>query len=322
VTIGAAYQTAHTHAVWANLTTLGRLLTSDRDRLDLIQRLSTNNLAKLAPGQGCATVFTTSIGRITDLVVVLNQGETCLLITGAGRNGLIQNWLRRNVFWNDRFQVENVTETLSHIGVFGVNSTTVVARWWPQAPTLLPYHFLEAGGTLLVRIPRPAGYWIIVPADAINIWIDRLEAQAVIPVSPEAYDALRIEAGVPGTEYELTEQYIPLELGLWDAVSFGKGCYIGQEIIARMESRGKLARMMVHVKLNGPAPVGSLLLDTDGKNTGVLTSVAQISMDEIIGLAVIKSTLAENGSMLRAQTSPPVSVRVVALAGSYEPVYQ
>ena len=83
----------------------------------------------------------------------------------------------------------------------------------------------------------------------------------LICVRPECdrdlYDLLRIESGIPEIDHEISDEYIPLEANLWGDVSFSKGCYIGQEIIARMESRGKLAKMLVGVESASPLMAGT-----------------------------------------------------------------
>ncbi|MBI5929123.1 MAG: glycine cleavage system protein T [Chloroflexi bacterium] len=328
---------AHTHAIWADLSDLGRVICTDRDRLDLIHRLSTNDTLKLQVGEGCSTVFTTAIGRLVDWVVVLNRGEQALMITSRGKTDQIRGWLQRNVFFNDRFQSKNVGQELGQIGIFGAYSAELVSHWWAGAETLPRYHFLEASldeqkpadKTLLVRVPGLAGdgFWVIGTPGTLESFKLQLAEHQVIEANAEAIEALRIEAGLPESGHELTDDYIPLELGLWDAVSFHKGCYIGQEIIARMESRGKLAKMLVKVEIEAPVPVGSILNDPAGKNAGTLTSVASMpsinGQTKQIGLAVVKSAHASPDTSLNItlENGTNVAVKILELAGVYSPVH-
>lgn len=309
-----AYQTAHDHAIWIDLSALGRLITTDRDRLDLLHRLSTNDLNSLETGTGCVTILTTAVGRIIDRLVVLNRGEEALIVTGFDRGAMVEGWIRRNIFWNDRIQIENSGQALKHIGVFGSRAASILSEWWAVAATLPLYHLIE-NPALLVRVHGLVGdgFWIIGPSDFIKDLTTQLEAKGVMAASRADYDALRINAGLPEVEHELTENYIPLEIGLWDAVSFNKGCYIGQEIIARMESRGKLAKMLVKVELDIPLPAGTTLLSTEGKTVGTLTSVATLE-NKVIGLAVVKTALAEAGQQLKAADT---TVSIIAHAGTY-----
>jgi aminomethyltransferase len=112
-----------------------------------------------------------------------------------------------------------------------------------------------------------------------------------------AYNALRIRAGQPATGRELSKDYLPLEAGLWDEVSFTKGCYTGQEIIARMESRGRLAKTIVKLKLSKwiEAPKD---LYFEGKPAGTLSSSVITPDDEILGIGFVKVSLAIPGQAL------------------------
>lgn len=295
--------------IWVEFTeAYGRLRLTDRDRLDLLHRLSTNDLLKLQVGQGCLTVLTTPIARIIDCLVVLNQGEEVLVI--ANRTAVVENWLRRNIFWNDRLKVENISDQLRHIGVWGTEGIENIP------PDLPLYHcHLTDDGLLVVRVAAE-GYWLIGKFALIDKWIAQLESQGVQTGSLADYDRLRIEVGLPSIDHELTEDYIPLELGLWNAVSFSKGCYTGQEIIARMESRGKLANMLVKVTLDHTSTAGMILHTPEGKTAGTLTSVATRPDGQVIGLAVIKAALAESGQTLLTEQATPV--HIIGLAGVYQ----
>jgi folate-binding protein YgfZ len=110
-----------------------------------------------------------------------------------------------------------------------------------------------------------------------------------------------VEAGHGAFGRELSEEYIPLETGLWDAISFNKGCYVGQEIIARMESRGRLAKQLCGLRLPEGLPDGLALpakLDAAGKEAGDLTSVVESPRHGLIGLAYVRSAHAEPGGRL------------------------
>lgn len=295
--------------IWVEFTeAYGRLRLTDRDRLDLLHRLSTNDLLKLQVGQGCLTVLTTPIARIIDCLVVLNQGEEVLVI--ANRTAVVENWLRRNIFWNDRLKVENISDRLRHIGVWGVGGIENIP------PDLPLYHsHLTDDGLLVVRVAAEV-YWLMGEFALINKWIAHLESQGIQAGSLADYDRLRIEIGLPSIDHELTEDYIPLELGLWNAVSFSKGCYTGQEIIARMESRGKLANMLVKVTLDHTSTAGTILHTPEGKTAGTLTSVATRPDGQVIGLAVVKAALAESGQTLLTEQAIPV--HIIGLVGEYQ----
>jgi aminomethyltransferase len=318
-------------AIWVDLSAMGRLEASERDRLDLPNRLSTNKIDHLAEGQGLATIFTTAIGRVIDRVVVLNHGQKALYITGANRAERVSQWLNRNVFFNDEFQLRDLSEVWSQIGVMGDQSAGLLERWFPGAKDLPRYGSITAtvddnseGELVLVRVPDIAShtFWLLGPQAAIAKFAAQLNEAGAIPAGREVYDYLRIQARVPDIP-ELTEDYIPLELGLWEDVSFNKGCYIGQEIIARMESRGKLAKMLVRVQSPVPLKPGITLLSEQGANAGTITSLASMAVPDengYPGLAVVKSAFANQETELYAETGQEkISVRLVGPAGTYMP---
>lgn len=319
------YTTAYSHAIWVDFQARGRILATDRDRLELMNRISTNKLTHLAQGQGTATLFLTANARILDQVVVLNQGEQVLIVTQPNRQAPFLDYLRRNIFWNDRLQLVDVSTETQHIALIGKKAAALLADWWPTALPTTRYHFSTHNDVLLVHgdnLAENPSYWLIGPLAAMADVFTWLAQQNIVPADASAYDALRIEAGIPSAGQELTQDYIPLELGLWDIISFNKGCYTGQEIIARMDSRGKLAKMMVRVAADQALTVGATVQTSEGKTVGQLTSVATLSSDttRTIGLAVIKVSDATIPQTL--QTSDGISLTIVGLAGVYETDYQ
>ncbi|MCC6191989.1 MAG: folate-binding protein YgfZ [Anaerolineales bacterium] len=294
-------------AVWRSLE--GRLRAVGRDRLDLLHRMSTNDLVSLAVGQARMTVLTTPIGRIVDVLWVLNRGETVLALTGPGRATLVRRWLSSYIFYNDQVKFEDATRELGQIGLFGPGAAGVAQALQPGAASLPEDHFDDDAGLVVAR-GRPLagdGFTLIGPAAQLpDVWSQALSAGAV-PAGETAYQWLRLKAGVPegGGEgdqagQELTEAYIPLEANLWHAVSFTKGCYIGQEIIARMESRGKLARRLVGLRLEAPTSVGAdVHLAGGGPATGHVTSAGVLPDCGPVALAYLKATAAEAGTLIR-----------------------
>ena len=289
--------------MWIDFNDKGHLVATDRDRIDLLNRLSTNKLTTLRSGQLRQTVFTNSKARIIDVVTVLHRGEEVLIITGDNRQEVMESWLRRNIFFNDKFQL-TVADNLHHIGVFGENAPEEIGARWQMGDQ----EFVEAdNGVIIANLGYE--FWILGPEATLQPLKDSIE-----PANRQQYDAWRIEQGIPSTTSELTEEYIPLEVGMWDAVNFNKGCYTGQEIIARMESRGKLAKMLVKVSMSNEIPAGTELFDENGKSAGVITSAVERQ-----GLAIVRSALAESGHTLTAGGHQTVTVG--SPAGHYEPDY-
>ena len=295
----AEFVAAHQAAVVIRRGHEGRLRATGRDRLDLLHRMSTNDVNSLQPGQARETVLTTAIARIVDLLWVLNRGETVLCLTGPGRATAVRRWLAGYIFYNDQVKFEDASAQLGQLGLFGPRAAVVAEALVPGAAALAENQFVEAGEVLALR-GRPlagGGYTLIAPAaDLESLWDRALQAGAA-PAGETAYQWLRLEAGVPAAGHELTADYIPLEANLWPAVSFTKGCYIGQEIIARMESRGKLARRLSGLRLAAPVAVGDTVRTSPaGPLAGAITSAAELPGYGPLALAFLKTAQADPGT--------------------------
>ncbi|MFQ3534403.1 MAG: glycine cleavage system protein T [Aggregatilineales bacterium] len=283
----------------------GRLSLTDRDRLELPHRMSTNDLKRLNVGEGCSTVLTTATARIIDRVILYHRGETALMLTNYPETVL--NWLRRHVFWQDRFRIDDQSAALGQLELHGRGAAALAEALISGAGALPRHHFLEdSARQLFVARTFPLlaeGFLIIAPYEVLEALRAAWSADRRLqPADGALYERLRIAAGLPGAHHELTEDYIPLEAGLWDSVSFSKGCYIGQEIIARMESRNRLAKTLVKLHLSAPAPLGAPI-QAESEVVGTLTSLAEPLVPQpgtaAIGLGFVKPAFAAAGTRLR-----------------------
>jgi aminomethyltransferase len=272
----------------------GRFELTGRDRLDLLHRMSTQDLNSLKQGQGRATILLTALARIIDQMVVYHRGESALAVCGEGMIRTVRLWLQKHIFFNDQIKTRDISAETIHFGLYGTGAEAAIEQFAPGADQLPLHHFIEkedAAGLIFVARRFPiagAGFTVIAPLTLADSLRERFTAQlGATPLSATDYDRLRIESGLPVAGRELTEDYIPLESGLWDAVSFQKGCYIGQEIIARMESRNKLARTLVKLGAAQPIPAGTALIQA-GREVGKLTSTAETSTG-MIGLGYVKT---------------------------------
>jgi aminomethyltransferase len=305
------YLAAQTGAVLINRNSEGRVRVTGRDRLDLLHRMSTNDTNSLAAGEARQTVLTTALARIVDAPWVLNRGETALMVTGPGRATAVRRWLAGYIFFRDEVKLEEASAELSQLAIFGKEAAAIAEALLPGSGALNPNRFSEQEGLLAWR-GRPLagdGFHLIAPAAQFDSLWARAVAAGAVAASEESYQLLRLAAGVPEAGHELTESYLPLETDLWDAVSFTKGCYIGQEIIARMESRGKLARRLSGLRLEAPAALGAEVR-AGGAVVGEVTSAGVLPGLGPAALSVIRTGACEPGTDV---TVGEVTGRVVAL---------
>lgn len=265
-----------------------RLWATGRDRIDLIHRMSTNDLLNMQVNEGRATVLTTAVARMVDRVIVLNLGERALVLGSRGTGEVIRRWLSSYIFFNDDVKYTNAGNELGQFLLFGPQAGSVANTLAPGARNLSLHHVIQSGDVILGRGEVLAGesYFVIAPQAKMNSLREVAVAAGAAEVSREVYEVVRVESGLPEYGHEIGEEFIPLEAGLWNDISFSKGCYIGQEIIARMESRGKLAKTLVGLKAGEVLQAGS----------GPVTSVANSPRFGWIGLAFLKPAEAEPGA--------------------------
>lgn len=264
-------------------------------RLDLIQRMSTNDMTGIAEGETRPTVLTTAIGRIVDRVTILALADRWAVITTPGRGEAVRAWLGRHIFFQDDVTLEAASSLQAYWFLAGPGADKAL-RTVINADAVLPGRALSLpeGLAWAGQPPEPRGLHLLMespsalPADGPwNAAVDPADAEA-------AYQALRIEAGYPEFGHEFGENDIPLEVGLTYAVSFTKGCYLGQEIIARMESRARTPRRLVGARLQGAVSVPADF--THGR----LTSLAFSPRLGWIGLAVVRPQALEEDSSVGA----------------------
>jgi folate-binding protein YgfZ len=253
--------------------------------------MSTGDLARIQPGEVCHTVFTTPIGRMVDLATVVAFENSLLMLSSYVHREKLLRWLRKYVFFNDDVQFSDESQILSHIGVFDIDDSTptpMIEAIQKNTQGVFP------NATFAVAT-QPLGYagWHMIGLSEVPV------------VDPLAkYEDLRIRHGVASAPNEINEDYIPLEAGLWGAVSFNKGCYIGQEIIARMEARGQLAKKLMCLQTQVGAAVGDDLI-SGNDNVGKLTSVTP---NGTYALGYVRSAFAHQGQKLKTHTGNDITV--------------
>lgn len=295
--LAAEYKAALNTAVVLDRSHEGRLKLYGKDRFELLNRMSTNKMIDLAAGEGQPTIFTNANARIIDRIVAYNRDDHLLVITEPGQGATIAQFLQRHIFFNDDVRVENSTPATQQFALHGPQSSAIVATIWPELADIGPYtsalvHLGDHPIMALRRKPSSGDHWAFVMATdaAAPVYQGIMtagQALGLVPAGGLTYNTLRIRAGVPARP-ELNSDYIPLEVGLWDEVNFAKGCYTGQEIIARMESRARLAKTIVALDMSAivqaPADVHH-----EGRKIGRLTSSVQAPTGECFALAIIRT---------------------------------
>jgi aminomethyltransferase len=282
--------------------------------------MSTNDVAKLQPGQGAATIFTTPIARIIDRTVVYARSDNVLMLTSRGNQGRVAQWLRKYIFFNDDVQIKDVTDETAMIALYGAEANRAIRRIGEIDVADLPLHHWRSVrlGEVEIMIARADpiggdGFHLIFDQSAHDlIWQTLIDA-GVTPIGEDTYQVLRVEAGRPEFGHELGDEYIPLEANLWSDVSFTKGCYTGQEIIARLESRQRLAKHLVGLRFEDEITPPSALF-VEGHEAGRVTSIVHSPRFSWIGLGYLKTAQGAGAPMVESRSGErTVGTRVVEL---------
>jgi tRNA-modifying protein YgfZ len=316
------YQAALNGAILLDRSHEGRVQLFGDSRYELLNRMTTNNMLDMAENEGRATIFTNPNARIIDRIVAYKRDEHLLMLTEPGRGGWLRDFLQRNIFFGDDARLLEITPMSNMFALHGTKADAVLQALGVDTEAILALHGTEIiiGDATIYAVRRKSisgNHWaFICPNEqALIVYKAILEAgqeAGLIPAGSLTYNTLRIRAGRPARP-ELNTDYIPLEVGLWDEVHFGKGCYTGQEIIARMESRAKLAKTIVAVNLSqmlqAPAEI-----QCEGRTVGKLTSSVEAPTGEIFAIAILKTAFVETGTELTVG-SDKIQARVSSLLG-------
>jgi len=273
------------------------------DRTAFLQGMLTNDVASLAPGSGCPALLLTIQGRVTaDVRVAVLDDAVVLDVDVRARDELVDA-LGRLVIADD-VELGAPEDDVALVGVEGPGTAALLAGAEALAPFAHAVVDLNGVGVRAQRASEVRGPGVVVHAPAtaaVRVW-DALVSRGARPCGMEAVEGRRIEVGVPRMGLDMDGTTLALEVPVEEAISATKGCYLGQEVVARGTARGHVNRRLVGLRLDGPAPPRGAPLVRDGKEVGRITSV---------GRAFGAGGLAALGFVRREQWAPGTELRAV-----------
>ena len=261
----------------------GRILLTGADRRSYLQGLLTNDIEALTPGTGCYAAMLTAQGRMMTDMRVLELGDSLLLSLPAHVTGAIRDHLDCFIFSED-VQVEDVTASRAEIGIYGPAAADLLVKIGAEGD--VPSRIFGITRVRMVGVesvvigsdgPGVAGYDILVDAADAEPVTAALLATGAVGVSDADAETVRIESGRPRFGVDMDTDTIPLEAGLEErAISRSKGCYVGQEVIVRVQDRGqgRVAKRLVGLTFDAGASVpaaGARILSAE-REIGRVTS--------------------------------------------------
>ena len=296
----------------------GRILLTGADRRSYLQGLLTNDIEALTPGTGCYAAMLTAQGRMMTDMRVLELEDGVLLDLPRQVTTAIRDHLDRFIFSED-VKVEDVTLSSAEIGIYGPAAADVLVKagldGTPPSGLFQSARLRLAGAdVVLVRSDEPGieGYDVIVDAANVEQVTSALLAAGAVHVGDSDADAVRIESGRPRFGVDMDADTIPLEAGLEArAISRSKGCYVGQEVIVRVQDRGhgRVARRLVGLTFDAAAaaPAAGARIVSGEREIGRVTSAAwSPALARPIALGYVHRDFVEPGTEVSVDGTPAV----------------
>ena len=283
-----AYEAARRRAGVIDRSGRGRIVVSGPDRASYLQGLLTNDIAALAAGHGCYAAYLTAQGRMIADLYVCELGDVILLTMERAVKDTVLAKLDQFIFSED-VQLGDVSEAYAQIAVVGPQApellSTVLSGLAPASLRGLPEHGnlrtdwrAELAIVAHVTDTGVPGFDVFVERKHHDALLDAIVAAGAVHLDAATANVLRLEAGVPLFTRDMTEDTIPLEAGIESrAISFTKGCYVGQEVIIRVLHRGhgRVVRKLVGLTLSGEQPPAAAAVVRAGdREAGHVTSAA------------------------------------------------
>ena len=312
----AAYVAARHRAARLDRSDRGRIVVSGADRASYLQGLLTNDVVALKSGEGCYAAYLTAQGRMITDLHVYELGDLMLLTMAGDVTATVLAKFDQLVFSED-VQLGDVTGTFAQIAVVGPDAARAVsiALGAVEADALaaLPEHgnmrTAWAGGPAIVtRVTDTGepGFDVFVDRSQVTALTAALDAAGVIEAGEATAEAIRIETGVPAFHRDMDEETIPLEANIESrAISFSKGCYVGQEVVIRVLHRGhgRVARKLVGLLVDGTQvpPPGSVIRSGDREIGRVTSSTRSPALERPIALGYVHRDFLEPGTKVTVE---------------------
>ncbi|MBC8125151.1 MAG: hypothetical protein H7X70_05410 [Candidatus Kapabacteria bacterium] len=309
-----AIRSAQNTAAWIDRTGWSWIDVFGTDRVDLLHRLTTNDLTQLKPGQGKQTVLLTDKARIIDVLTVLEDKEQAYILSSPGMSTHTIQWLRKYVIMDDVKLLDrsNDVRMVEICGpraalyvnqLLGTEVSALALCQWQQCP-------YAEGQITVVRMPSPSevSYWLVGATATMDTFIDELQNndEQLPGLTPSEAEYLRVIAGMGAIGHEWLELYNPLEAGLLHLTSFTKGCYIGQEVVARLDSYNKVKQRLMGITSQELIAQGNEVVANDVVIGIVTSAVPSCDGASTLALAYVRGEHAHPNTTISIRTETTV----------------
>jgi len=308
------YEAVRNSAGISDLSHRGKLRLSGRDHLKFLQGMLTNDVIKLEPDKGMYAALLTVKGRMVSDMRVYKEGDSVLLDLEPGLNTKVSELFKKYRL-SYKADIDDLTEDLGLFSLSGPNAKELLFRVLGIPPKDMEEHEhfradVNTHGVTVVKVKRTplGGYDLYMPRESVSsLWgilVSGGQEFGLTPVGFGALNTLRVEAGIPLYGVDMDERNIPVEAGLWNALNFEKGCYVGQEVVARIKWRGHVNWHLMGFVIEGdvvPLPGDEIFLE-ERKIGRVTSGVFSVALDKPVALGYIRREFKEPGTKVRVKS--------------------
>jgi aminomethyltransferase len=286
-----SYDALRERSAWIDLTGRGKIRATGEDRARLLHSMTTNNIQALLPGEGCYTFFLTAQGRIIADANVFAMTDYLLIDTEPETKQRVYEHLDKFIIADD-VTLHDFTKDYATVSVEGPQAEEVLRRLDLPAAHL-PCSIAEWSHCEVAHVTYTGqgGYSMFIPCEHKDEITAKLTAAGVVKADLPTADVVRIENGRPRYGVDILETSLPQETQQMHAVHFAKGCYLGQEIVERVRSRGHVNKLLVPIEIDASvAPAAGARIDADGKEVGAITSAAfSPAKNKVVALGIVRA---------------------------------
>ena len=289
---------------WNNATIVQH---SGTDALDLLHRLTTKDLLSVTEGRSRRTVLTSARGRVVDVFLVAHVSENrLLLISDSDNSERMISAIDQYTIMEDA-ELTDLSASYARISLVGPRAAQVVKSVLGEVvgdDASVTTEFNDESLTIVSDTSRRSE-WLdaICPITVAPDLVAAFESAGAVAIDPDNFEHFRITNGIPGPDREYGDHANPIESGLFDLIDFDKGCYVGQEVIARLDTYDKVKRNLKVLESDGPLEAGTLLQDSAGsRSAGIITSASSLMTEDgaFLSLGLVRKAYIATGTTLDA----------------------
>ena len=274
-----------------DLSERGRIRVEGSEAVTFLNGLITNDMKTLGENRWMPAVFPTVQGRLIGAVrVVRGSGSSFLIDTDRESHEAVLKTIARFTMAGD-FRVTDITDETTMLSLQGKRAAEVVGKLFQAIDADLARNGVkELEGVTIIRTTHTAedGFDLVFDSVRTGELRQALQAAGATPVDQETFEILRVEAGIARFGLDMDDTTVVPETNLDDAVSYTKGCYVGQEIIVRIKHRGHVAKKLTGLRFESEVEPGAIIKSPDGKEIGRVTSTTVSPTAGSIGLGYVR----------------------------------